>query len=155
TTRTTLVHCRPYAKDGYPVLAFARAIGALTSSSDPWDAKTVTLTQDGTLIFSGDTGNHLTHYDPRLGWVREWNCYGSAKRAECIPVTDSDTLTDTVRFNVASDDPDWLASRAGRTMGQIVAAVLEMSQNKAALSAVGLGNYSSAGTGATATAMIS
>jgi hypothetical protein len=56
---------------------------------------------------------------------------------------------------VASDDPDFLASRAGRTTGQIVADVLEMPQNKAALSAVGVGNYSSAGTGATATCTIS
>jgi len=154
-TRTTLLTCRPYAKDGYPMLSFARSIGALTSGPDPWDAQPVTLTQDGTLIFSGDTGSHLTHYDDHLGWVREWTCYGLAKRAEYIPMTDSNTLTDTARFNVASDDPDFIASRAGRTMGQIVADVLEMSQNKVALSAVGIGNYSSAGTGAEATCTIS
>ena len=72
TTRTTLLSCRPYAKDGIPSLSFARAIGALTSGPDPWDAQSVTLTQDGVLIFSGDTGAHLTHYDSQLGWVREW-----------------------------------------------------------------------------------
>src|SRR6476469_5494911 len=86
-TRTTILACRP----------FARAIGTLTSGPDPWDAQPVTLTQDGTLIFSGDTGSHLTHYDPHLGWVREWTCHGLARRAEYIPVTDQVTLTDTVR----------------------------------------------------------
>ena len=40
-------------------------------------------------------------------------------------------------------------------MGQICADVLEMSQNKTALSASGLGNYSSSGTGATATCSLS
>ena len=115
----------------------------------------MTLTQDSTLIFDGDAGTHLTHYDQRLGWVREWTCYGRAKRAEYIPVTDSLTLTDTARFNLPSDDPDHLPNRAGRTVGQIVADVLEMSQNKAALSAAGVGNYSSSGTGSAATCILS
>jgi len=154
-TRTTLLTCRPYAKDGYPTLTFARAIGPLTSGPDPWDGQAVTLTQDSVLIFSGDTGTHLTHYDPRLGWVREWTCYGLAKRAEYIPVTDSLTLTDTVRYNLPSDDPDYLPSRAGRTVGQIVADVLEMSENKGPLMAAGVGNYSSSGAGATATCTLS
>jgi hypothetical protein len=154
-TRTTLLGVRPYAEGGYPQLTFARAIGALTSGPDPWDAKPVTLTQDSVLIFSGDTGNHLTHYDPRLGWVREWTCLGLAKRAEYIPVTDSLTLTDTIRYNIPSDDPDYLPSRAGRSMGQIVADVLEMSENKVPLAAAGLGGYSSSGTGAEATCTLS
>src|SRR6516162_32828 len=126
TTRTTLIRCRPYAKDAYPTLAFARCIGSLTSGPDAWDGQPVTLTQDGTLIFAGDTGSHLTHCDDHLGWVREWTCFGLAKRAEYIAVTDSNTLTDTARFNVAGDDPDFIASRAGRSVGQIVADMLEM-----------------------------
>ena len=107
------------------------------------------------MIFAGDTGTHLTHYDQRLGWVREWTCYGLAKRAEYIPVTDSLTLTDTARFNLPSDDPDYLPSRAGRTVGQIVADVLEMTENKTPLSVAGIGNYSSSGSGAEATCSIS
>jgi hypothetical protein len=154
-TRTTLLACRAYAKDGVPTLTFARAIQVLTSGPDPWDAKAVTLTQDGTLIFSGDTGSHLTHYDPHLGWVREWTCYGLAKRAEYIPVTDALTLTDTARFNVASDDPDYIGSRAGRTMGQIILDVLSMAPIQAALTAAGLGSYTSAGAGASATCTVS
>jgi hypothetical protein len=153
-TRTTLLTCRPYSKDGFPTLSFARAIGALTSGPDPWDAQLVTLTQDGILIFTGDTGSHLTHYDPQLGWVREWTCWGSAKRAEYIPVTDSNTLTDTCRFNVSADDPTNIVSRDGRTLGQIVFDVLEMPPNKAALSAASLGQYSSSGTGASATSTV-
>jgi hypothetical protein len=154
-TRTTLLACRHYAKDGYPTLSFARVIGPLPSGPDPWDAQPVTLTQDGTLVFAGDSGTHLTHYDPHLGWVREWTCYGLAKRAEYIPVTDSLTVTDTARYNLPSDDLDYLPSRAGRAVGQIVADILEMPDNKGSLSAAGVGNYSSAGPGAAATCTIS
>jgi hypothetical protein len=153
-TRTTLLNCRPYAKDGHPGLTFARSIGTLTSGPDPWDAKSVTLTQDGTLIFSGRTGSHLTHYDPRLGWVREWTAHGLSKWAEGVPVTDSNTLTDSVRFNLPADDPDCIPSRTGRTIGEIVAAVLEMAENSAPLTALGIGNYTSSGTGAAASAAI-
>ncbi len=155
TTRTTLLSCRPFAKDGYPTLTFARLLGALPSGPDSWDAQPVTLTQDGTLIFAGDTGGHLTHYDPHLGWVREWTCYGLAKRAEYIPVTDSNTLTDTSKFNTPADNVDDIPSRDGRSMGQIVASILEMSENKSALAAAGLGHYSSTGSGAAATCTVS
>ena len=153
-TRTILIRCRPYAKDGYPTLVFARVIGPLTPGLDPWDGKTVTLVQDGLLIFNGDTGTHLTHYDPRRGWVREWTCYGLAKRAEYIAVTNSNTLSDTVRYNVAPDDPDYIPALAGRTMGQIVADVLEMPENAGPLASAGIGNYTSGGSGATAEASI-
>jgi hypothetical protein len=153
-TRTTLLTCRPFAKDGYPTLAFARAIGSLTPGPDPWDGQLVTLIQDGILIFAGDAGSHLTHYDTRLGWVREWTCYGLAKRAEYIPVTDAVTTSDTIRYNLSPDNPDDIPARDGRTVGQIVADVLTMSANQAALDAAGIGNYTSSGTGATAQATI-
>lgn len=154
TTRTTLLHCRPYAKDGYPELTFARAIGKLAAGPDPWDNRFVFLTQDGTTIFAGDTGSHLTHYDPTLGWIREWTAYGLAKRAEYIPVTDAVTLTDTARYNVPGDDPDGIPSRAGRTVGQIVAEVIEMPANFAALTNAGVGNFVTEGLGAAATASV-
>jgi hypothetical protein len=153
--KVTIGDCYPYVKDGYPTLTFARTGITLASGPDPFDGKTVTLIQDGVTIFAGDTGSHLTHHDPQLGWVREWTCYGLAKRAEYIPVTDSNTLTDTSRYNTPSDDPDDIPSRDGRSMGQIVAEVLEMPQNSAALAAAGLVNYTSAGTGATATCSVS
>src|SRR4051794_1435232 len=154
-TRTTLLSCRPYVQGRVPTLCFARAIGALTNGPDPWDGKEVILIQDGTLIFTGDAGGSLTHYDSQLGWVREWTCYGMGKRAEYVPVTDSVTLGDAIRYNQPTDDPDYIAARAGRTMGQIVADVLEMDANSAALATLGIGNYTSAGTGASATCTVS
>lgn len=153
-SRASIIGCRPFAKDGYPNLKISRVVGKLTSGVDPWDAKAISLTQDGTLLFVGDTNGHLTHYDNSMGWVREWSCDGLAKRAEYIPVTDENTLTDAVRYNLPGDDPDYVASRAGRSMGQIVADVLEMATNSAALSAAGIGGYTSAGTGAAATATL-
>src|SRR2546429_1183005 len=87
TSRVTLISCRPFARDGFPELRFARNLGSLATGPDPYAGKTCSLTQDGVLIFSGDVGSHLTHYDPKIGWVRESTAYGLAKRAEYIPVT--------------------------------------------------------------------
>src|SRR4051812_3639589 len=112
-TRTTILRGQPFVKDGYPSLTIARRLDTLDSGPDPWDAKGITLELESTLIFAGDTGSHLTHHDRHLGWVREWTCYGLAKRAEYVPVTDSVTLTDTARYNLASDDPDHVPARTG------------------------------------------
>src|SRR5947209_2033826 len=81
-TRTTILRCQPFVKDGCPTLRIARNVATLSAGPDPWDAQPITLIQDGTLLFSGDTGSHLTHHDRHLGWIREWTCYGLAKRAE-------------------------------------------------------------------------
>src|SRR4051812_12471323 len=150
-TRTTLDHLRPYAKDGDASLSFARIIGAPAFGPDSWDGKAVTLAISGTLVFAGDTGSHLTHFDPHLGWVREWHCTGLRTRADRIAVTDPTTETDRSVYNLPGDSPDFVGAFAGRTMGQIVIAVLEAAENSAALAAVGIGNYTSAGTGAAAT----
>jgi hypothetical protein len=39
-------------------------------------------------------GSHLTHFDPHLGWVREWHCTGLRNRADRIAVTDTTTQGD-------------------------------------------------------------
>ncbi len=150
TANVTLLELTPFTKDGFPTLRFAQLGVALAAQPHPYDAQVVTLTYSGTLVFAGDTGTRAQHYQQGIGWVFEWTCYGLAKRAEYIPVTDALTLTDTCRYNLAPDDPDFLPSRAGRSMGQIVAEVLEMPGNAAPLAAAGLCNYTSAGTGAEA-----
>src|SRR4051812_21515537 len=150
-TRTTLGTLRPYAKDGDSSLSFSRIIGSPAFGPDSWDGKAVTLAISGTLLFTGDTGSHLTHFDPHLGWVREWHCTGLRTRADRIAVTDTTTQGDRSTFNLPGDSPDFVGAYAGRTMGQIAVDVLEMPENSAALAAVGIGNYTSAGTGAAAT----
>ena len=149
TTQTTILHCRPYAKDGYPELTFARAIRTLTSGPDPWDGQAVTLTEGGTLIFAGDTGTHLTHYDPRLGWVPRVDVPGPGEAGRAHPGHRQRHAHRHVPVQPAPGRPG-RSSRAARAArwGRSCAAVLEMSQNKTALVGRGVGNYSSSGTGA-------
>ena len=153
-TDTTMLKLVAFSRAGMPSLHFARTLAGLTTIPDPWAAQPVTWSLSGTLYFAGDVASYLDHFDETLGWVREYTCYGLRRRGEYIPVTDAITLTDACRFNLPSTDPDYLASRAGRTMGQIVADVLEMPANSAALAAAGLVNYTSAGSGASATCTI-
>lgn len=131
-------------------------VGGALADFPSWDEKSVTLTLNGTQVFSGDTGRSFTAPDPALGWTRRWTCQGLAARANFIPVTDSNTLSDVCIFNQSDvNSPDYLPSRAGRSVGQIVVEVLEMPEISAELAAVGLINYTSAGTGAVATAALS
>ena len=150
-TRTALGTLRPYAKDGDASLSFSRIIGGPGLGPDSWDGKSVTLTLGTVLVFTGDTASHVTHYDPRLGWVREWHCTGLRTRADKVPMTDETTQTDRATFNLPGDSPDFVGAYAGRTMGAIALAVLEMPENSAALGLIGVGNYTSTGSGASAT----
>lgn len=151
----TLIHCTPWGKDTIPSLTFAQRGVALAALPDPYLNKTISYTlPSGTLLFVGDVQKRLTHNQPGIGWTYEYECTGIKQRGSYIPVTDSNTQTDTARFNLSPDDPYRLLSRTGRTGGQIIIDVLEMVQNKTALMAAGLGNYSSAGSGASATAVM-
>lgn len=144
-----------YGRGEVPSIRFAVTGGAL-DDFPAWDNAEVLLTEGGTNIFFGDTVSHLDHWDEDCGWVREWTALGLLNRSFRVPVTDSNTLTDTINFNLTPQDgPDYIPSRAGRSVGQIVADVLEMDANAAALDARGIGAYTSAGTGATASVTIS
>src|SRR4051812_21028456 len=143
--RIVLDRLTPYARGGIPSLSFARRGIALAGIPDPYGAKEVTLEIDGTLVFAGDVARYHDHYEPTLGWVREYECEGLLFRAQSIPVTDSLTLTDTCRFNLDANDPDKVGSRQGRTVAQVVLDVLEMEANSQALRAAGIGNYTGGG----------
>lgn len=144
-----------YGKGEIPSLRLLQRGLALASFAS-WDNQPVTLVQDGVTIFAGDTVSHLDHFDPEYGWVREWTCAGLAHRALRIPVTDSNTLTDTAQYNLSPQDGyAYIPSRAGRSVAQIVADVLEMADNSAALSAHGIGAYTSSGSGASGVAVVS
>lgn len=155
-TRVGLGRLRPFDKDGFPTLTLHRRGITPAAPPDPFMHKPATLTSPGgVLVFAGDVEDYLDHHQSGLGWVREYTAYGLRRRADYIPVTDSNTGTDTARYNMAADDPDAIPSRQGRTVGQIVADVLGMSANSAALAAAGVGGYTSAGTGARASAVLS
>lgn len=144
-TNTTIDLLVPYVKGGIPELHFTRLLGALTALPDPWSLKPVTLTMQatGAVVFAGDVVGYVDRWMDGLGWIREYRALGLCNRANYIPVTDADTLTDTSVWNLPGDDPAFIASRAGQTVGQIVTALLTMSENATALNAAGVGAYTS------------
>ena len=128
-----------FARGSYPTLSFQRSAGTLPGLPDPWLAKPVTLTIDGTPAFAGDVVSVHPEYHPGFGWRATYQCLGLAHRADRIPHTDAGTGTDTSAFNLPPEDPLFDPARAGRTVGQVLAAVLTMPANGAALQAKGLG----------------
>ena len=145
----TLDRCVPIVKGGLPELHFSKLLRKLTALPDPWSGKAVTLTVSGTFIFAGDIVGYVDRWMSPVGWVREYRCLGLRNRADYVPITDEITLTDTCVFNLPSDDPNWVAARSGLTVGAIVAAILTMPGNAAALNAAGIGAYTSLGPPAT------
>ena len=90
-------HVCTFAKGSMPSLSFAIRGGPLiNAATDPYRNARIDFTEaGGNYLFSGNTQHVLTHYEERLGWVREYACLGLAKRADHIPVTDEVSLTDT------------------------------------------------------------
>ena len=109
----------------------------------------------GTTYFSGDVVSYQDSYSVEAGWVRSYRALGLRNRADYIPVTDSNTLSDAAQYNLPSNNPAVIPAREGRTMGQAVLDLLSMQQNQTALSAAGIGNYTSAGYGGVGTAVLS
>ena len=152
----TLLECQVFQKDSWPTFSFRIDGITLASLPDPYLGKSISYTlPDGTLLFVGDVQSVNHRWEPSAGWVAEYHCTGLRKRGDYIPVTDEVSKTDTIRFNVAPDDPSRILARQGRSIGQMVADVLEMATNRAALVAAGIGNFSSAGTGAAAHCVMS
>lgn len=152
THNVSIVRLIPYRRSGIPSLSFIRLLGGTAPTNlvmfDPWDGKQVELTMSAaspTLVFAGDVVGHSDRYLHSLGWVREYECLGLAKRADYIPVTDPNTNTDTSIWNSNIDDPSAIVAREGQTVGAIVTAILQFQANGRALTAAGIGNYTVTG----------
>jgi hypothetical protein len=142
--------CVPIVKGGLPELHFSRILGTLKPASgpalpDPWSAKPVTLTTSSILIFSGDVVGYIDRPMDGIGWVREYRALGLINRSDYVPVTDSESLTDTAVFNLSGTDPNFVGSRAGLTVGQICTEILTGATVSTALHAAGVGAYTSLG----------
>lgn len=129
-----------YRFGGYSTLEIERRGGALPAVSDGWLGKTVVLAIGGTTYFTGDIVSREPVYT-EIGWVTSYQCTDLKARCDRVPFTDDNTLTDTAAYNLMSDDPQSVASRQGRTVGQILSDVLTMLANSAALDARGVGGY--------------
>ena len=143
--------CTPFVRGGVPELGFSRLLEKLTTLPDIWSGKTCAWSNGpsypGTTWFTGDVVGYSDRYDPAYGWIRDYRALGLRDRADWIPVTDSNTLSDTAQYNLPSNNPAAIPSREGRSMGQAVLDVLSMATNAAALSAAGIGCYTSTGSG--------
>ncbi|MGO9725133.1 MAG: cell envelope integrity protein TolA [Streptosporangiaceae bacterium] len=158
--------CTPHIRGGIPDLRLSRVLGPLPALPDPWMGQQVAWFHGSSLgaaacYFTGDVVSYQDRYDGSLGWVREYRALGLRNRADWIPVTDSNTLTDNVRYNMPANNLNTIVSREGRTVGQAVLDLLSMSENQAWLGGVpaispgyGIGNYTSQGYGGAGTAVL-
>ncbi len=62
-------------------------------------------------------------------------------RGDLVPLVDSNTRTEEANYNRPASDVLYVPGRSGRTVGEVVADVLTMADNAAALSAMGIGGY--------------
>lgn len=142
----TLDRLVPIVKGGIPELHFSRIVGKLAALPDPWSGQSCSLTMgSGTLVFAGSVVGYVDRFMDPFGWVREYRALGLRNLADYVPNTDADTLTDTSLFNLPGDDPLFVGSKAGLTVGQIITQILTMSTNAVPLNAYGIGAYSSLG----------
>jgi hypothetical protein len=142
-SNVTLDRLTAFARGGTPELAFSRLVGTPGALPDPWNLKPCKLTMAGTLVFSGVVAGYVDRYDDHLGWVRGYRALGLGFAGNYVPVTDGETLTEPSVWNLPADDAAVLAAREGKTVGQIVTAVLTFQDNANRLSAAGVGAYTS------------
>ena len=135
------------AKGSYPTLTFAvRGKPLPTSGVGPYLGKEAVLTVNGVVRFKGDVLFQGPQFQGSGGLiVQTYQCHGLESRANRFPHTDSNTGVDSSAYNLALDNQqsDYIAARAGRTVGEILADVLTMDANAAALDAAGIGAYTS------------
>ena len=157
-SEAALDRCTVFSRGGIPELTFSRIVGKLTALPDAWSGQSCQWSHGasypGTVYFSGYVVGYTDRLDRDYGWIRDYRALGLRNCADYVPVTDSDTLSDSVQFNMAPNAISSIPSRMGRTVGQAVLDLLSMSQNAAALTAQGVGNYSSSGSGGMATAVL-
>lgn len=159
--------CTPFVRGGIPELRFQRVIGTLAPFPDTFESVfTSTPTTNATVVSWSNGSSHSAattyfvgtlvgctdRFDSTAGWIRNYRCLGLRNLADYVPVTDSNTGSDVARWNIPANSIATIPSREGRTVGQAVLELLSMPQNVAALSAYGIGAYTSSGSGATATA---
>ena len=139
----TPVRIVPYVKGGIESFTFETRGGALPGLPDPYTGKAVTVSIGGSLVFSGEVISYVPRHEKGVGWVLAYQCVGLRSLGDHMPHTDSNTGLDRSVYNAAEDtqSTDYLASRAGRTVGQIFTDVLTMTVNAQKLNAYGIGNY--------------
>lgn len=156
-----LDRCTPFIRGGIPELTFSRIVRTLatpvipTGLPDPFSGNSCAWSNGAThstatTYFTGTVVGYTDRFDHDIGWVRDYRVLGLRNLADYVPVTDSNTLSDSAQFNMPSNTIQSIPARMGRQCGQAALDILSMHQNALALSAYGIGNYTSTGSGASA-----
>jgi hypothetical protein len=127
---------------GVPTFVFDVPGGPLPTGAYPYLAKSIEVEIDGTTYFVGEVQDCEPRFT-RAGWVRVYNCISLRGLGDRVAHRDGNSGGETSTFNASIDtDPyDYLPSRAGKTVGEIITAVLTMVGNATALDALGIGGY--------------
>jgi hypothetical protein len=135
----TLDRMIAYCRGGMPSLAFSVPGGPLLGLPDPYLGKEIILSISGTVRFKGDVVSVAPAPDARLGWTRKYQALGMRNRGDWFAHEDANNGTCQSAYNLTADNQldDYLPSRAGRTVGQILQDVFTMPGNAAKLSAYG------------------
>lgn len=137
-----------FVRGGIPSLSFSVRGGPLVGLPDPYLGKTIelrlTISGTPTLFYTGDIVSVTPEPSEKLGWMRKYQSLGLRNRGDWFPHTDSNNGSDTSAYNLFADNQssDYIASRAGRNVGQILTDVLTMQANAVAADSFGLGQYS-------------
>lgn len=99
-----------------------------------------TLTLDGLLVFSGQIVSSHPGRDPRTGGVMVgYRALGLKYLANTIPVTNPNDLSGTIVYNLPSDDPNFVPSLSGLSVGQMLTFIFN--GHAQALASVGITGY--------------
>jgi hypothetical protein len=134
----------PFRRGGVPTFSFEVRGGVLVpEASDPCLGRSVTVTINGTLYFSGRVISRQMPFQRGTGWVHRYQSVGLRHLGDLVPHTDGNNGADSSSYNLSQDNysSEYLASRAGRTVGQVLTDVLTNVPNATALSGYGIGNY--------------
>lgn len=136
--------------DGPDGLEFTEVRAALPGTYR--QGQPVTLTVDGTLVFSGVITGLFPANVNRGRIDVGYRAMGLAYQANQVWLAGPDG-SGRIAFNLPPTDPDYVPNYAGLSVGQML--VMLYSLNAAALAAVGVGAFTSAGTGGAGTPVIS
>lgn len=151
TAKIRIVDANPAPVDGYATMSFRVYSRTLQAPPYPYDGQSVLWKWNGTVRFRGEVVRVEVKKDHDRKYAYICHCMDLKRKADRYPVRDEQTGTSVVTFNARKGDPYYLASRAGRTVGQCAVSVLEMATNKANLAAAGLSSRPGSGASATAT----
>jgi hypothetical protein len=128
-----------------PTFVFESPGGPLPTGAYPYLNKEVVVAISGTDRFKGDVVRCEPRFSASAGWTRVYTCLSLRNRGDWIKHSDSNNGINVSIYNALRDAEigDWLASRAGKTVGEILTDVLTMTTNATALDALDIGAYTS------------